>query len=176
MSGAERGIAMHHVMQFIDYDKCSSIDSIHNEIARLTEKRFISEREAASIDTAKLLRFFKSLLGKKILSADTINREYKFSLLVPAKLLADTTADDEILFQGVIDCWIEEPDGITVIDFKTDYVDPDNFKLKIDEYTPQIRSYAYALSSITGKEVKSAVLYFFHNEKAVEILVKKDKK
>lgn len=176
MTGAERGIAMHHVMQFIDYAKCVTLDGIHEEIDRLTERRFISKREADSIDTAKILRFFKSPLGQKILASDNVNREYKFSLLVPANELINSEESDEILFQGVIDCWIEEPDGITVLDFKTDYVDGENFKAKICEYAPQIKSYAYALSRITGKEIKSAILYFFHNEKAVEILAKKDKK
>ena len=49
-------------------------------------------------------------------------REFKFSLLADASIFAENLYDEKILLQGVVDCALIEPDGITIIDFKTDFV------------------------------------------------------
>ena len=55
-----------------------------------------------------------------------------------------------------------DEDGITVLDFKTDYVTPETIGQKIAQYRPQVEAYAQALSRIFEKEIKAKYLYFFH--------------
>ena len=68
-----------------------------------------------------------------------------------------------------MDCYFEDGDGITVIDFKTDHVFGSALEERAGEYRPQLEAYAKALEEITGKKVKRRVLYFFSQGKTVEI-------
>ena len=96
-------------------------------------------------------------------------REFKFSLLVPAEDFADGLADEQILLQGVVDCaWIEN-DGITIIDFKTDFVTEETLPRKQLQYAAQVSAYAKAMERIYQKPVKQRLLYFFHLGRFVSI-------
>jgi len=169
LTGAERGIALHLVMQYIDYKKCGGIEDIESEIARLSEQKFITEKQAKAVPPEKILAFFASPLGREVLSADSIRREFKFSLLVPASDYFPDGGDETILLQGVVDCCFEKQGELTVIDFKTDYVNKENQNERAESYKPQITAYARAMERITGKPVKRRVLYFFRTDSAVEL-------
>ena len=62
-----------------------------------------------------------------------------------------------------------DPDGITVIDFKTDRVDEKTLPAALDRYKEQVRAYAYALERIYDLPVKEAYLYFFRIGKLITI-------
>jgi len=158
---AERGTATHLVMQYIDFARCLDRASIEGEIDRLAREGRIPEKTAPAVDAEAIETFFQSPLGKRVREAEHLRREFKFSLLVPAADLLNTGGDEQVLLQGVVDCYIEDPDGLTVIDFKTDYVPPGGLGDKAREYDGQVGAYAYALERITGKPVKETVLYFF---------------
>ena len=73
-------------------------------------------------------------------------------------------SEDEILLQGVVDCCIEEHGELTVIDYKTDYVNQKTLHARAALYTPQLRAYASAMERITGKPVRQGILaYKFRN-------------
>ena len=61
----------------------------------------------------------------------------------------------------MVDCALLEPDGITVLDFKTDYVTKDTVLAVTQRYAEQVRTYAHALSRIYQMPIKAACLYFF---------------
>ena len=47
--------------------------------------------------------------------AETAAREYRFTVLMPARDYDPAAAEeDSILLQGVVDCWFETPEGVTV--------------------------------------------------------------
>ena len=72
-----------------------------------------------------------------------------------------------MLLQGVIDCWFEDEDGVTVLDFKSDRLHPGEETRRAEEYRPQLESYAQALEAMLGKAVKRKVLWFFDTDTAV---------
>jgi ATP-dependent helicase/nuclease subunit A len=85
--------------------------------------------------------------------------------------LFDTEEDDEILLQGVADCFFEEKDGIVVLDYKTDAVFTDEeIRNRAEHYRAQILSYSAALERITGKKVKEKILCFLRPRKNITIL------
>ncbi len=170
LTGSEKGTALHYVMQYIDYDKCGSTYDVSEELRRLVNKRFIDQKQADAVDPNSVIKFFESALGKRLKNSVDVRREFKFSILVPARKLLNNTAEDEILFQGVVDCYFEESDGITVIDFKTDKITDMNYSDKLSTYSIQIKAYAAALEKITGKKVNGAYLYYFDTDSAVEII------
>ncbi len=168
LTPAERGTALHLAMQYARPEACRDPESAAAEVARLRDKRFLRPDQAAAVDPRKLSEWYASPLGRRVLAAEGVHREFKFSLLAPASLV-DPEGQGEMLLQGVVDCWLEEPEGITVIDYKTDRVSRSGQAARAAEYVPQLRAYAWALERITGKRVKAAYLYFFSTGEAIRL-------
>ena len=116
---------------------------------------------AISLAAAVPAAFFASDLGKRLLASPEIHREFKFSLLVPASDYGPGLEGEEVLLQGVIDCWFAEGDGLTVLDFKNDRIRPGGEGIRAEEYRPQLEAYSRALERVTGRKVFRRVLWFF---------------
>ena len=85
-----------------------------------------------------------------------------------AKELYPEEEDGElILIQGIIDAYFEEPDGLIVLDYKTDKVN--NGKELAEKYQEQLRYYAKALEQMSGKKVKEKIIYSFTLKKEIYI-------
>ena len=129
---------------------------------------FLTPRQAEAVDVQKIRRLFSSPLGKTLLSAKTLRREFKFSILTDAEAYSPEAAGEQVMLQGVVDCFWQEPDGIVILDFKTDYIDGD-LQQKAERYAPQLHAYAAALSRIFQTPVKKTILYFFSANQPIEI-------
>ena len=62
-----------------------------------------------------------------------------------------------------------EPEGITVLDFKTDGVTEETLARAVEKYRPQVQTYGRALSRIYEMPVIHQYLYFFHLNRFVEV-------
>lgn len=155
LTAPQRGTALHKVLQYLDFARTGSAEEIAGEIDRLTAGQFITGEEGRSADPCKLAAFFASELGRELLAAPVREREYKFSLLLPGEDFFPGAEGEEILFQGVVDCWFEDERGITIVDFKTDRL-PDP-----ERYRPQVEAYARALEELLGRRAARKALYFF---------------
>ena len=121
---------------------------------------FRGTRGISRVSSARILRLFNSPLGRRILGADSVMREFKFSVLRHASDFYTDGGDETILMQGVVDCCIEEDGELTVIDYKTDYVGEEGAKKHAERYRGQLEAYASALEEITGKDVREKIVYF----------------
>jgi len=168
LSAAERGTAMHLALQFIDFVQTGSRTEIEEELTRLEAIGQLTKKQRAAVSAGRLEKFFRSAIGQRLLDADRVWREQRFSLLMKA---ADCgyAGDEEILFQGVVDCCMEEADGLVILDYKTDYVTDETIAERARSYTPQIRAYAAAMERILKKPVKEAVLYFLALDAPIRI-------
>jgi len=170
LTAAERGTALHLTMQYIDYGRCLTPDGVRSEVARLKAANFLSEKQADAVDAEKITAFFKGPLGRRVMEAEKLYREFKFSLLVPAEDYSYGSAPgDEILLQGVVDCCFEEGGALHVIDFKTDNVTEETLEEKKRLYAPQLNAYGHAMERITGLPAASRIIWFFALDKAVQI-------
>ena len=161
LTGAERGTATHLVLQYMDFAKTGSEEEIRLEAERLYKDGFISLRELEAVDCGAIAGLFASPIGRRMMNADGLKREFKFSLLLNAAQVTGRAEGEEILLQGVVDCFIEENGELTVIDYKTDAVHTQaQLKARGELYASQIRAYAAALERICGKRVRECVLYF----------------
>ncbi len=176
LSKAEKGTAMHFVMQKIDLDKVNSVNEIKEQVKVMFEKELITEDEEKAINLFKIQKFFKSNLGQRMLKAYKGNREvYRelpFITEIPVKRinkeLEDRLFNDEKLrLQGIIDCFFEEEDGVVLLDYKTDYVEPGKEEELLDRYKVQIDLYTETLEKIIGKKIKERYLYLFGIDKEV---------
>ena len=155
-------------MQFVRYEACTDEPGVRAELQRLQVQKFLTPRQAEAVDVQKILRLFSSPLGKALLSAKTLRREFKFSILTDAEVYSPEAAGEQVMLQGVVDCFWQEPDGIVILDFKTDYIDGD-LQQKAERYAPQLHAYAAALSRIFQTPVKKTILYFFSANQPIEI-------
>ena len=170
LTAAQKGTALHLVMQFIGFDRTGSVEAVAGEIRRLVDRQIISPQQGAAAAPEKIAAFFASDLGRTMAASGTLQREFKFSILVPAAdYYPQAAAGEEVLLQGVVDCWFETPEGITVVDFKTDRVTEQSVQKRAEEYRPQLTAYSRALAEVTGKQVVRKVLWFFALDRAVEI-------
>ncbi len=172
LTAAQRGTALHMVMQYLNFDRAGSREEIEGEIARLTAQQFITPQQGAAVEPQVILDFFQSDLGQRMLRAKKLEREFKFSLLVPAAEYYPEMSglEDEVLLQGVVDCWFEEEDGtITVVDFKTDRVSEHTVLTRAEEYRGQLEAYTKALGQVMGVTVSKRLLWFFAVGRAVEV-------
>ena len=166
--GTNYGNAIHAILQYIRFDACDSVENIRQDVARLVMEKRISEDQADMADLESLAAFFQTFIGKKLCQEKQVLREFKFSLLDDASKYYPDTTDEQILLQGIVDCAIIENDGITILDFKTDFVTDDTIDHIVERYKPQVRTYASAMERIYQKPVKTAYLYFFSLGRLVE--------
>lgn len=162
LTAAQRGTAIHLAMQYLPLDGDGSVRWVSGELERLTQKGFLTPLQGRAVDPALLSAFVTSPLGREMAGAKLLRREFKFSLLVPQD-------GEEVLFQGVVDAWFGDEEGITVLDFKSDRVSQENAAGKAEEYRPQLEAYAQALERILGLPVKRRVIWFFYRKEAVEL-------
>ena len=165
--GSEYGTALHSVLQYLDFSKCTDETAISCDISRMVDRRLITDEQARIVDVTQIARFFCSELGTRIMNGQNVLREFKFSILENASDYYEGVENDTILLQGVIDCALIEEHGITVLDFKTDRITDKNRSERIAQYRRQVGVYAGALERIYELPVKEAYIYFFHTDELV---------
>ena len=161
LTGAERGTAMHLVMQFLPLDTAVEPWAVAEVIDGLRRRRLLTPEQAAALDVPALVRFLASPLAERIRNAPRLWREYRFALLTDAGIYDGDAAGEEMLLQGVADCVFETESGLAVVDFKTDRVQTAEVQQRAEVYRAQLDAYAGALSRILERPVTERILYFF---------------
>src|SRR5690606_16607725 len=133
-------------------------------------KEILAPEQVEGISTEQIVDFFNSPIGRRMLQAHKVHREVPFTLGIPAaEIYPDWDgADEKVLIQGIIDCIIEDKDGLFLLDYKTDVIEgrfPGGFsqaeKVMEKRYRTQLEFYEKAINSIWKKQVKAKYLYFF---------------
>lgn len=165
---AERGTATHMFMQFCSFEGVEA-HGVGEEAKRLKKIGALSEHEAGAIRINELEKFFSSELYKEMRSAAICRREMRFTLVESSSLIGKN-AGEEVLVQGVIDCFFQNEDGsYTVVDYKTDRISEESEL--IDRHRSQISYYCRAVSKMTGKKVSRCVLYSFALGREIDVEV-----
>lgn len=169
MEGKAYGNAIHAALQYLRYEHCGSAQQIRQEVSWLVEQRFLTQEQGSLVNCEKLACFFASEIGVKLRGGTPYLREFKFSILDQGEHYGEGLEGEQVLLQGVVDCALLEADGITVVDFKTDYVTDETLASLVERYRPQVRTYGEALSRIYEMPLKAQYLYFFRLDRFVEV-------
>ena len=161
LSAAERGTAIHLVMQYLPLDTAPTAEAVTAQVQALEQRRLLTAAQAEAVDAEAIAAFLRSPLAERIRGAARVWREYRFALLMPAERYAKDAEGEELLLQGVADCVFEANGALTVVDFKTDRVTAEETLQRAELYRPQLQAYSDALSRIMEKPVSQRVLYFF---------------
>lgn len=175
LTPAEKGTAMHAVLQHLELRSKIDIDYVKGQIMQMEEKEIITKNQADSVSAQRVVDFFNQDLGIRILKSNNVKREVTFQVRIKAaeyykEIIGTPSEGEEILLQGAIDCIFEEEGMLVLIDYKTDYVENDNSQAVIDKYNIQIKLYEEAVKKITGKIIKEKYLYLFSNGKIVKMI------
>lgn len=167
LTPAERGSATHLVLQYLDLRN----PDVPAQVAALAEKNLLTAQQAAAVDVPALRRFLASPLAEEVRQSPRVLREYRFTLLVPAREYDPrASAEDAVLLQGVADLCFETRSGLTVVDFKTDHIfTPPEIAERSEVYRPQLEAYSLALSRCLGRPVTCRRLYFLTPGASVEV-------
>ncbi|MGG4217394.1 helicase-exonuclease AddAB subunit AddA [Paenibacillus jamilae] len=185
LTPTERGTVYHTLLLHLPLDGVMSAEVIEETKARLLNQRILLDVHAKALDTNKILRFFSSELGERLLGSSRIQRELPFTYTMratdywnhslPAVLPEQNTVTedgqgDKVLMNGIIDCLFETPEGLVLLDYKTDriteYRTPSHLT---DQYRFQLELYARVIEEITGKKVAEKWLYFIEAGESVQL-------
>ena len=161
VKGAARGTLYHTFMENLDFSKK---EELQMQLEELVSCGKMSRDEASAVRLSDIRRFLKTKTGKgmeQAARAGKLHREQPFVLGVPAETIQkEWSGDETVLVQGIIDAWFEDEDGaIILVDYKTDHI-ADREKLA-ERYRGQLSYYAQALEQLTGRTVKTQVIYSF---------------
>lgn len=164
------GTATHTFLQFCDFD--AAAQNPEEEARRLVREGFLPADYAARLSLPQLHRFFTGDFYRRMRAADRLWREFRFNLRLPCgyftqdEATAQALAGEELLVQGVIDCFFEEAGKVIVVDYKTDRLthaelaDPALAAEKlISRHRIQLSYYGEACRRICGKEIGGLYLY-----------------
>ena len=167
LTPAEAGTAVHLALQYLDFSE----PDVAGQIAGMAARRLLTPAQAAAIPVGELERFWHLPIAGELRAAETLLREYRFTVLLPALALSeDAAAEDHVLLQGIVDCCFGGREGpLTVLDFKTDRVAGEELRLRAEHYRPQLEAYSQALERVLERKVERRVLCFLHAGETVEL-------
>ncbi|MCL5281522.1 MAG: UvrD-helicase domain-containing protein [Planctomycetes bacterium] len=184
-AGRLAGTAAHLVISTLDLKKPVTLSVIEKTRDRLVKEGAIPGSIAESIDTEAILAFFESKLGSLVCDKrNTVWQEWPFTFGLPASepvrsapvRVSDetphgvaTNEKETVVVQGLIDLLVRTPEGLLVIDFKTDRVSGDEVRRRAEVYRGQLELYARAAAAICREKVLAQWLYFLAPRQAVEV-------
>ncbi len=189
--GRRAGTAAHLVLSSLDLKKPVTRRVIEETTDRLAKEGAIPANLAECIDTEAILAFFESKLGSLVCDKrNVVWQEWPFTFGLPASVEGQTTDDrgpkkeravsnpqsaihnpqsEIVVIQGLIDLLVRTPEGLLVIDFKTDRVSGGDVRKRADVYRGQLELYARAAAAICRDRVLERWLYFLAPRQAVQV-------
>ena len=174
------GTATHQIIARLDLARPITKETIEETKEKLLVDETITELVAGHINAESITTFFESELGQSILDGkNKAYREWPFTFALPACELSHAsdkrpaTSDELIVVQGIIDMLVQTPQGLLVIDFKTDRIAADQVPERAELYRRQLELYSRAAGAILKTEILAKWLYFLTPGCAIEVLTRK---
>lgn len=172
MTPAERGTALHAFMQFADFAAAGKDPEKERE--RLVNMALLTPEQGEVVDLARVEKFLESPLGKRVLASPEVEKERRFTAVIPATMLGPEVGDhgEEVILQGAVDCTFVEGGKLHIIDFKTDRVQ--DMEELWSRYETQLQLYGTAMEEVSGYQVGELILYStWLNRASIRTMAKK---
>ena len=157
MTPAERGTALHAFMQFANFSAAKQ--DPEKERDRLVDMALLTPEQGEVVDLRRVRKFLESPLGTRVLDSQEVEKERRFTAVIPATLLQQEFegTGEEVILQGAVDCTFVEGGRLHIIDFKTDRVR--DMEELWDRYETQLQLYGAAMEEVSGHPVGELILY-----------------
>ena len=143
-AGTSVGRAVHAVLQSIDL---ATGDGLAERARAQAAAEGIDGREA------EVARLAQVAVDSDIVKRAVASGRYWREVPVAAPIGSGS-------LQGFIDLLFEEPDGMVVVDYKTDAVSAAEAPAAVERYRLQGGAYAYAVNAVSGRPVKEVVFLY----------------
>lgn len=167
-AATEVGTATHLLFQQLPLTKGSiTQELVHQELLKLVDQHLITPQVAKKINEDGVTQFFQTDVGQKIANnGERYYREVPFTMIMNGhELFKEVQAQDDerILVHGIIDGYLELDDGIILVDYKTDHINPKYQEFEIEKikgrYRGQLELYRQALNIMKAIPVVKMGLY-----------------
>ncbi|MBQ9461669.1 MAG: helicase-exonuclease AddAB subunit AddA [Clostridia bacterium] len=166
LTGAERGTAVHAFLQHAELVGLENDPQA--ELERLKNEGFLTAQQAAAVSKRDIDGFLSSGIYSSMKGSVRLLREHRFTVNIPASDIdPEYPAEENVILQGAIDCMIFDPDGIIIVDYKTDRVKSVS-ELK-DRYARQLQLYKKAADQLFDIPVKKCCIYSIHLAEETDI-------
>ncbi len=164
--GRAIGTACHRFLQFAEFGRVTTVLEVRAQLDRLIAAGALSPEEAGLVPVADVVWLSTTDVGKRLARPDArARREVPFVYSLPL-----AAAGEHTIVRGVIDCLLDTPEGLVILDYKTDAPASDeDFAARWVGYTVQVQLYAQAAGSIFGRPVVRAVLAFLRARRMVDV-------
>ena len=154
-TGSAIGSAVHGVLQLVDLSDPSDLDELVEQQAHA---------EAVPQHSFVVGQLVRAALASDAVRLASVHRHHK-ELFVAAPI------GDRVI-EGYVDLLIESPEGLIVVDYKTDAVRTEaDIDEKLASYELQAAAYAVALERATGLDVVECRFVFLRTAGAIERVV-----
>ncbi len=168
MTGTERGTALHIFMHYADLEKMKY--ALNDEKKRIIKSGFMSEEQCSALDDNDILKFTDGELYRRMLNADKVYREYRFTINISAKDVDENTdCCENVILQGAVDCLFIEDNKIVIIDYKTDRVK--EIQQLSELYSKQLELYKKAIEAVFELPVKECIIYSLHLGEQIKCII-----
>jgi ATP-dependent helicase/nuclease subunit A len=173
LTAAERGSLLHRALERMDFraarEGLSRPGYLEESLGDLVSCGVFTREEAEAVDVEQLRNFFASDICGRAAASPELHKETPF-------VMRKELNGEDILVQGVIDCWFSENDALVLLDYKSGRAfargaNPGEEALRrfVARYRPQLAVYAEALESIRGARVSEAVLFLLGEGRCVRV-------
>ena len=132
---------------------------VTDQLARMRESSILTESEADAIYTRGAAAFLGSSLGRRLIQAETLHREWPFTMQI--------REDSPTMVQGIVDAAFLEDGEWILIDYKTDRdTRPEIF---IPRHEKQMNWYRTAVERLTQHPVREMWLFALRAGKAYPV-------
>ena len=170
ISSAKRGTLIHLCMKNLQFGREYNLEDVKELINDLEARKIITDKEKESINPWVILKFTKSNIWKELKEAKEYHKEEPFYINIPANEVMESTLDENILVQGIIDLYyVTKDDELVLLDYKTDFINEGEEQILIDRHKPQLMLYKRALESGINKKVDK--IYIYSTKLGKEILI-----
>ncbi len=161
---SHRGVITHRILQHLDFAKAVDVAGVASELHRMVEEDLITAGDRAAVDQTSIEWFVSTPLANAIRQAGVAyRREFLYIAAEPLGYFdrsVGSSPDDHVLVRGIVDGILSVADGIDIVDFKTDAVDPEAVAARAERYRPQMDLYARAMSRLWRRPVRTCWLVF----------------
>ena len=178
-SGTGRGSAYHRFLELLPYERMPERTAapadiqgwLERNLQQMRESGRLSQEYTGLIRLPAMEKFLRQEIAGRMAKAageGKLFREQPFFMGVQAnELEASYPEDEQIIIQGVIDVYLEEEDGLVLLDYKTDRVSSGDEL--VARYQKQLELYARALTQIRGIPVKERLIYSFALDRTITV-------
>jgi len=175
---ADRGTATHLVLQHLDFSPAAP--GLSQQIAAMVQQKHLTSLQASLVDQGAIDWWLQSPEGALVRQHhDKLLRELPFYLALPPSpaMLAQAGADpsiltaslDNLMVRGRMDAVLPLPDGIVIIDYKTDRRVPDPSHPRYAGYQRQCEFYRHAVEKLQQGRVSAVYLVFLAARRIIAV-------